>query len=83
MPAQAFSLHKRHPLIGVEIQGVDLSQPMSDELLDQITTAWLENPGLIRLASFALHLRSSVNSLKACRYAAFGVYGLRLKCKAE
>ncbi|MEM7748447.1 MAG: TauD/TfdA family dioxygenase [Pseudomonadota bacterium] len=32
-----------NPNIGVEIRGVDLSQPLPDDVLEQVRTAWLDN----------------------------------------
>ena len=37
------SIEKRHPLIGAEVRGVDLSRPLDDATCDAIHRAWLEH----------------------------------------
>jgi taurine dioxygenase len=44
---RTIGVRPRHPLIGAEITGVDLSRPVSDAVLDEIQQAWLEHLLLI------------------------------------
>lgn len=39
---RSIGVQPRHPLIGAEITGVDLAQPVSDTVLKEIQRAWLE-----------------------------------------
>ncbi len=41
------SITKRSQALGAEIRGVDLSQPVSDALFEEIRTAWYENLVLV------------------------------------
>ena len=45
--SQDLIVSKRHPLIGAEIRGVDLSSLISDEMVDAIHDAWMEHLLLI------------------------------------
>lgn len=45
--ASSLRIRKRHPLIGAEVTGVDLSQPLDDETFRAINEAWLEHLLLI------------------------------------
>lgn len=44
-PATTTTLQTRplHPAIGVEVQGLDLSQPLSDALIEEIKALWLKH----------------------------------------
>ena len=39
----AVQITPRHPLIGAEIRGVDLRQPLSNDVLQAIHDAWMQH----------------------------------------
>jgi len=41
------AVSRLHPLIGAEIEGVDLGQPLDDDTISQIKNAWHENTVLV------------------------------------
>jgi len=59
---RAISVTKLHPVIGVEIPGVDLSLPLREETLRQIKDAWHEHTVLL-FHDRTLAKRSSADSL--------------------
>lgn len=42
-----FTLHPRHPLIGTEVRGIDLSEPLDDATLADLHDAWMRHPMLV------------------------------------
>jgi taurine dioxygenase len=42
-----FTVERRHPLIGAEVRGVDLSRPINSETLAALNAAWMEHLLLI------------------------------------
>jgi taurine dioxygenase len=45
--AGTIPVHKLHPVIGAEIRGVDLGQPLSDEAIRDIKDAWYKHTVLV------------------------------------
>ena len=43
MPEQEFTIHSMTAPLGAEVQGLDISQPLDDLTVEQLTEAWIEH----------------------------------------
>lgn len=47
MVAMRLEIHRRHPLIGTEVRGIDLRAPLDDGAVDELRRIWMEHPLLV------------------------------------